>query len=96
MDLGYDDNMLNVIGGSDEPFESPGYLCRHDTALDLYCINLVDKPRKILSNIFFASSFDFSFAFKLLKRTITFFALVLYMPSYCQAWKPMLRSLTSF
>ena len=48
MDLGYDDNMLNVIGGSDEAFESLGYLCGYKAALDPYCINLVDKSKKIL------------------------------------------------
>ena len=46
MDLGYDDNMLNIIGGSDETIESLGSLCGYDAALDPYCINLVNKPRK--------------------------------------------------
>jgi len=55
MDLGYNDNMLNVIGGSDETFDSVGYLCGYDVTLGPYCINLVDKPRKILSNIFLLS-----------------------------------------
>ena len=33
MDLGYDDNMLNVIGGSDETFESPGNFSGYNAAL---------------------------------------------------------------
>ena len=82
MDLGYDGNMLNVIGGSDETCESLGYLCGYDVAIDPYCIYLVDKPRKISSNILFVSSFDVSMAFTLI---VTFCALILWMVSYCQA-----------
>jgi len=63
MNLGYDDHMLNVLGGNVKTFESLGYFNGYDTALDPYCINLADKPRKILTNTFFALSFDFSMAF---------------------------------
>jgi len=54
----------------------------------LYCIYIVNKPRKILWNNFFAFSFDFSMAFTLIKRALTFYTLILCMLSYCQAWKP--------
>ena len=67
----------------------------------LYCIYIVNKPRKILWNNFFAFSFDFSMAFTLIKRALTFYTLILCMLSYCQAWKPfaeefdkLLRALT--
>jgi len=91
MDLGYDDNMLNIIGGSDETIESLGSLCGYDAALDPYCINLVDKPRKILSNIFCASSFDFSIAFTFMKRVINLFAMIICVLSHSQAWKPFVE-----
>ena len=73
MDLGYDDNMLNVRGGNDENFKPLGCFSGYDAAFDPYCINLVDKPRKIMWNTFFDFSFDFSVAFSLMKRALTFF-----------------------
>ena len=69
IDLGYDHNMLNVPGGNVENFWSLSYLCGYDVTLDSYCIYLVDKYRKILSNIFYAFSLDFSMAFALIKST---------------------------
>ena len=74
-----------MLGGNVETFESLGYFSGYDAALDPYCINLVGKPRKILWNTFFISSFDFSIAFYLMKRALTFFALILCMLSYSQA-----------
>ena len=63
--------MLNTLGGNVENFGSLGYFSGYDAALDPYCINLVDKPRKILWSTFFAFSFDFSMAFSLIKRALT-------------------------
>jgi len=66
VDMGNEDNVLNTLGGNVETFESPSYLCGYDAAIDTYCINLVDKPRKILWHTFFAFyafSFDFSWLF---------------------------------
>jgi len=54
-----------VLGGNVETFESLGIFSGYDAALDPYCIYVVDKPRKILWNTFFAFSFDFSMAFNL-------------------------------
>ena len=50
VDLGNEDHMLNLRGGNVENFESLGSLCGYDAALDPYCINLEDKPRKIMWN----------------------------------------------
>jgi len=75
----------NMLGGSDENFGSLGYFSGYDAALDPYCIYLVDKPRKIIWNTFFDFSFDFSIAFALINRAVTFFTLILCMLSYCQA-----------
>ena len=55
--------------------------------LILYCMYLEDKPRKIMWNTFFTFSFDFSIGFALLKRALTFFAVIIFMLSYCHAWK---------
>ena len=45
--------MFNMLGGNDEIFESLGNFSGYDAVLDPYCINLVDKPRKIMWNTFF-------------------------------------------
>ena len=88
VDLGHENNMFNVLGGNVENFESLGSLCGYDAALDPYCINLEDKPRKIMWNTIFDFSFDFSVAFDLLKRALIFFSLILCMLSFLQACEP--------
>jgi len=88
VDMGCADNMFHVFGGNVENFGSLGYFSGYDSILDPYCIHLLDNPRKIIWNTFFVFSFDFSMAFSLMKRALTFFVLILCMLSYCQAWKP--------
>jgi len=44
--LGNEDKVLNTLGGNVETFESLGNFSGYDAALDPYCINLVNKPRK--------------------------------------------------
>jgi len=90
-----------MLGGNVENFRYLGYFSGYDAALDPYYIYLVDKHRKILWNTFFAFFFDFSMDFSLIKRGLTFFALILCMFSYCQAYEPhaavfdkLLRALT--
>jgi len=65
VDMGHEDHMLNMLGGNVENFESLGSLCGYDATLDLYCVDLVDLPRKIVWHTFFNFSFDFSMAFTL-------------------------------
>ena len=48
---------------------------------------LADKPRKIMWNTLFAFSFDVSIGFALLKRTLTLFVVIIFILSYCHAWK---------
>ena len=62
VDMGYADNMFNMLGANVENFESLGSLCGYDATLDQYCIDLVDMPRKIMWNTIFDFSFDFSMA----------------------------------
>ena len=85
VDVGNEDNVLNMLGENVETFESLGYFSGYDATLNPYFIYLVDKPKKILWNTFFTFSFDFSMAFVLIKRALTFFALILCMLSYYQA-----------
>ena len=46
--LGHAGKMFNMLGGNVDNFLSLGYFCGYDASLDLYCIFLVDKPRKIM------------------------------------------------
>jgi len=87
VDLGDEDNVLNMLSGKVENFESLDNFSGYDTALGSYYIYLVDKPRKIMWNTFFDFSFDFSMVSTLLKRAPTFFVLILCTLSYCEAWK---------
>jgi len=93
--MGYADNMFNVLGGNVD-------LCGYDAALYQYCIDLKDKPRKIMRNTIFDFSFDFSMAFSLIKRALIYFILILCILSYFQACEPhtvafdkLLRALTA-
>ena len=101
VDLGHAGEMFNMLGGNVDNFLSLGYFCGYDASLDPYYIFLVDNPRKIMWNTFLAFYFDFFMAFTLLKRALTFFAVIMFMLFYCNAWKlyieefdKLLRSLT--
>jgi len=48
IDLGPKNNMFNLLGGNVENFESLGSLCGYDATFDQYCIDIEDKPRKIM------------------------------------------------
>ena len=72
VDLGHKSHMLNLLGGNNATFESLGYFRGYDAALDPYCIDLVDLPRKIMWHTFFNFSCDFSMAFAL-RGLILFF-----------------------
>jgi len=71
--------------GSVDSFIYLGNFSGYDAAIDPYCKYLVDNPRKIMWNPFFDFSFDFSMVFALIKRVLTYFALILCMLSYCHA-----------
>jgi len=85
VDLHYEDNTFDMLGGKVDNFLSLNYCSGHDASLDPFCIYLVDKPNKIMWNTFFDFSFDFSMAFSLLKRVLTFLAMITLVFSYCQA-----------
>jgi len=101
VDLGYAGKMFNMLVENVDNFLSLGYFSGYNASFDPYCMYLVDKPRKIIWNTFFAFSFDFFIGFALVKRALTFFAVIIFMPSYYQAWKlcaeefdKLLRALT--
>jgi len=79
--------MFSMLGRNVDNFLFLGYFYGCDASLDPYCIFLVDAPRKIMWNTFFAFSFDFSMALALLKRAVTSFTVIIFMLSYCHAWK---------
>jgi len=91
IDMGNEDNVLNMLGGNVDTFMSLGNFSGYDAALDPHCINLVDKPRKIMWNTFFDFSFDFSLVFTLLKRALTLFSVFIFVLSHSQVWKPFVE-----
>ena len=86
VDLGNENNVLNVLGGNVENFGSLGYFSGYDATFDSYCIYVVDKPKKIMWSTFFDFSFDFSMALTL-GGLILFFVLIL-MFSHSHACEP--------
>jgi len=86
VEMGNKDDVLNTLGGNVENFESQGYLSGYDAILDSYCIDLEDKPKKIMWSTLFYFSFDFSMALTL-GGLILFFVLIL-MFSHSHACEP--------
>ena len=87
-DFGYEYNMFDMLSGKVDNFLSLGYFSGYDASLDSFCIYLRDKPKKIRCNTFFDFSFNFSMTFALLKRALTFFAMIITVLSYNHACKP--------
>jgi len=87
-DLGYGDNMFNLLGGNVDNFISLGYFSWYNASLEQCCMYLVDTPRKIMWDTFFDFSFDFAMAFGLLKRALTFFVTFIFILSYSKACEP--------
>ena len=48
VDLHRTNNMFDMLSGQIDNFLSLGYLSGSDASLDLYCIYLMDKPKKIM------------------------------------------------
>ena len=88
VDLGRQDNVFDELGGNVANLLSLGYFSGYDAALDPYCLNLVDIPRKILWNNFFSFSYDFSMVFIFIKRALIYFVFILCMLFYLQACEP--------
>ena len=82
IDLSYENNLFNMLGGNVDNFMSLGYFSGYNPSLDPYFMYLVDAPRKIMWNTSSVFSFDFSMTFCLLKRALTFFIMFIFMLSY--------------
>jgi len=61
-----------VLGGNVDDYLSLGYFSGYNASLDPYCIFLVDKPRKIVWNSFFAFFFYSSIGFCFVKESTNF------------------------
>ena len=85
-----------MLDGNVVNFLVLGYFSGYDASLNLYCIYLVDKPKKIIWNIFFDFSFDFSMAFALLKRVVTFLAMIISVLSCYHACEPHAKAFDKF
>jgi len=48
MDLGYEDNVFYMLGGSVDDYVSLGYFRGYDNSIDPYCVCLEDLPRKVM------------------------------------------------
>ena len=96
VDLDYESNTFDVLGGNVDNFLSLRHFSGYDDALGPYCIYLVDKAKQIMLNTFLDLSFDFSMAFTLLKIALTFLAMIILVLSYCHACEAHSVELTSF
>jgi len=82
--------------------KSLGDIQGYHPSLDSYCAYLVDLPRKITWCTFFTNIFDFSMAFTVFKRPLTFIDLSCVVPSYlhhsevhASTYNKLLRALTA-
>jgi len=87
VDLGYENKMIQVLGGNVDHFVPLGYCSGYDAYIDRYYIYLVDEPKKIMWATFLDLSFDFSTASSLFKRALTFFAMIILAVSYCHVYE---------
>jgi len=82
MDLGYEDNKFNMLGGSVDHYVSLGYFEGKDLSTDPYCVCLEDLPRKVIWTTFFNHSCNFSKTFSKVKRILIIFSVILVIASY--------------
>jgi len=82
VDLGYEDNEFNVLGGNVDDYLSLCYFRGYDPSINPYCICLGDLTRKITSTIFFNHSYDFSKAIDKVRRTLILFGVILVIAFY--------------
>ena len=95
VEMGNEAHVLNLLGGNNESFASLGYFRGYDAALDPYCVDLVDLPKKIMWHTFF----NFSMAFTMRGLILLFVLICKFSHSLaCQphavAFDKLLRALT--
>jgi len=82
MDLGYEDNVLDMSGRNVYDYISLGYFRGYNSFIDPYCICLEDLSRKVMWTTVFNHSYDFSKAFDKVKRMLIVFSVILVIASY--------------
>ena len=70
VNLGYENNEFDVLGGNANNFVSLGCFRGCDPSIDPYCVCLGDFPKKITWTAFFNPSYDFSKAINKVKRIL--------------------------
>jgi len=81
-DLGYENNVFDVLSGNANNFVSLGYFKGCDPSIDPYCVCLRDLPKKITWTTFFNPSYDFSKVIDKVKRMLNVFGTILVITSY--------------
>jgi len=76
IDLGYENNMFSMLGGSLDNYVSLGYFRGYDPSIDPYCVCLEDLPRKVMCTTIFNRSYDFHKAFDKVKRIFVVFGVI--------------------
>jgi len=101
IDLDYEDNKFNMLGGNVDDYASLGYFRGSDPSIDPYCLSLEDLPRKIMWSTFFNPSYNFAMAIDKVKWILIVFAVILIISSYVlfselwsQEFDKLLRVLT--
>jgi len=80
VDLGYEVNMFDMLGGNINNFVSLDCFSGFNASFDPYYIYLEDLPRKITWTTLFNHSYDFSMAIDKVKRIPILFAVVSLLP----------------
>jgi len=103
IELGYENNRFNVLGGNVDDYVSLGYFRGYDPSIGPYCVCLEDFPRKITWTTFFNHFYNFFMGFDKVKRILNPFGVILVGASYLvfsnfssQQFDKLLHVLTAF
>ena len=76
VELGYEDNVFGMLGGSVGDYVILGYFREYYPSIDLYYICLEDLPRKVMWTTFFDPPCGFSMGFAKVKRILILFGVI--------------------
>ena len=83
MDLGNENNVFSMLGGSIDGYVSLGYFKGYDPLIDPCCVCLGYLASKVMWTAFFNPSYYFSKAFDKVKRILIVFGVILLLPTLC-------------
>ena len=72
-DLGYEDDMFDMLGGNVSDYVSRSYFRGYDSFIDPYSLHLKNLFREVMWTTFFNTSHDFSNTFDKVKRILIIF-----------------------